>query len=248
MDEKRQQMKEMYKRLPKMEYEEYHQVSNLNSSDINLIKQISRKQLDKAMEFLQDNELSQLRYQLNSLQLKNAMLTTRIDELENKTQQQEKQENNDNPRLVETIDVVDLYYSDYPRGIIESLETVYSFSLDEYYEEPACFLTIPLLSTDKSFIYDNTIYHRLDYGTLKNLNKDIVDTELQKQWGEEMQKIHDLCFSPPPYLKICYTIQFTEGRMIQMNNETKNTNITPEYKPHKFKRTGFYKKGEEEGD
>ena len=211
MDEKRQQIKEMYKKiLPKMEYEEYHQVSNLNSSDISLIKQISRKQLDTALEFLQDTELSQLRYQLNSLQLKNAMLTTRIDELETKTQL-EKQENNDNPRVVETIDVVDLYYSDYSRGIIESLETIYSFSLDEYYEEPACFLTIPLLSSDKAFVYNRTIYHILDYGTLKNRNKDIVDNKLQKQWEDEMQKIHDLCFSPPPYLKICYTIQFTEG-------------------------------------
>ena len=210
MDEKRQQMKEMYKRLPKMEYEEYHQVSNLNSSDISLIKQISRKQLDKAMEFLQDTELSQLRYQLNSLQLKGAMLTTRIEELENKTQI-EKQENNDNLRVVEKIDVVDLYYSDYPKRIVESLVTSYSLSLDEYYEEPSCFLTIPLLSSDKAFVYNNTIYHPLDYGTLKNMNKDIADTKQQKQWEKEMEKIHDLCFSPPPYLKICYTIQLTEG-------------------------------------
>ena len=38
------------------------------------------------------------------------------------------------------------------------------------------------------------------------------------------------------------------GRIFLKKNTTENINITPEYKPHKFKGSGFYKKGEEEGD
>ncbi len=72
----------------------------------------------------------------------------------------------------ESLDVLKIKYNS--NNKIVEVSTVFSLSLDEYYKNNKCLLTVPLLTDEKPFIYNDNIYHEIDFRVFQHLNDKIT--------------------------------------------------------------------------
>lgn len=72
----------------------------------------------------------------------------------------------------ESLDVLKIKYNS--NNKIVEVSTVFSLSLDEYYKNNKCLLTVPLLTDEKPFIYNDNIYHEIDFKVFQQLNDKIT--------------------------------------------------------------------------